>query len=76
MTDTWQCDKCERNFVNIRERIELARKIRNGPTFDPQIQFYPADLFILVGFDFKGQPVWERNPLWHDEDGFYTGRTV
>jgi hypothetical protein len=34
MTDTWQCDKCERNFVNTRERIDLARKIRNGPTYE------------------------------------------
>jgi hypothetical protein len=48
-------------------------KLNRQTPFDPQIQFYPADLFILVGFDFKGQPIWERNPRWHNADGFYVG---
>jgi hypothetical protein len=55
-----------------REIIEQDSLRRRIP-FDSQTQFYPADLFILVGFDFKGQPIWERNPRWHTEDGFYIG---
>jgi hypothetical protein len=43
--------------------------------FDPQKQFYPADLFILKGFDIRGQPIKERNPRWHNPDGFYVRRT-
>lgn len=54
--------------------IEQDKAKRLSP-FDPQRQFYPPDLFILVGFDFKAQPIRERNPRWHDEDGFYTGRS-
>jgi hypothetical protein len=57
-----------------RDVIIEQDKLNRLKPFDPQIQFYPADLFILVGFDFKGQPIWERNPRWH-EDGFYIGRT-
>ena len=52
------------------EQDELNRQI----PFDPQKQLYPADLFILVGFDYRGQPIQERNPRWHDSDGFYIGR--
>ena len=39
----------------------------------PQKQFYPADLFILVSFDSKGQTIKEPNPHWYDEDGFFIG---
>jgi hypothetical protein len=45
----------------------------NRQPFDPQKQFYPPDLFILVGLDYKSQPIKERNPRWHTEDGFYIG---
>jgi hypothetical protein len=55
------------------EIIEQDKLNRQTP-FDPQKQLYPADLFILVGFDDKGQPIKERNPRWHTEDGFYIGR--
>jgi hypothetical protein len=55
--------------------IEQDKLNRQTP-FDPQIQFLPADLFILVGFNFKDQPVWERNPRWHTEDGFYIGSSM
>ena len=54
----------------IIERNELNRQT----PFNPQKQFYPADVFILVGFDSRGQPIKERNPRWHTEDGFYIGR--
>jgi hypothetical protein len=49
-------------------------KLNRQTPFDPQKQLYPADLFILVGFDSEGQPIKERNPRWHDEDGFFIGR--
>jgi hypothetical protein len=55
----------------IIEQDKLSRQI----PFDPQYQFFPADLFILVGFDFKGQPIYERNLRWHTENGYYTGRS-
>jgi hypothetical protein len=53
------------------EQDKLNRQI----PFDPQKQLYPADLFVLVGFDNRGHPIWERNPRWH-KDGFYTGRST
>jgi hypothetical protein len=55
-----------------RDQDRLNRK----STFDSEKQFYPADLFILLGFDSKGHAVKERNPRWHDSDGFYIGRSV
>jgi hypothetical protein len=55
-----------------QEQTEQDMRYRQTP-FDPQKQFYPADLFILVSFDSKGQPIKERNPRWHTEDGFYIG---
>jgi hypothetical protein len=48
-------------------------KINRQTPFDPQKQLYPADLFVLVSFDIKGQPIKERNPSWHTPDGFYIG---
>jgi hypothetical protein len=54
--------------------IEQDKLNRQTP-FDPQNQFFPADLFILVGFDSRGQPIYERNPHWHTEDGYYIGRS-
>ena len=33
-------------------------KLNRKSSFDPQKQLYPADLFIIVGFDSKGQPIW------------------
>jgi hypothetical protein len=58
---------------NQRKVIIEQDKLNRQTPFDPQKQFYPADLFILRGFDFKGQPIWERNPRWHTPDGFYIG---
>jgi hypothetical protein len=55
-----------------KSKIEQDKLNRQTP-FDPQKQFYPADLFILVSFDSKGQAIKERNPRWHTEDGFYNG---
>jgi hypothetical protein len=58
---------------NQRRSLIEEDKLNRQTPFDPQKQFYPSDLFILVGFDFKGQPIWERNPRWHTPDGFYIG---
>jgi hypothetical protein len=55
-----------------QEQTEQDKYNRQTP-FDPQKQFYPADLFILVSFDSKGQAIKVRNPRWHTEDGFYNG---
>jgi hypothetical protein len=55
-----------------RDKDKLNRK----STFDLEKQLYPADLFILVGFDSRGQAIKERNPRWHDSDGFYIERSV
>jgi hypothetical protein len=64
-------DKAQNAFIEI----DTNYRHRCPTPFDPQIQLYPADLFILVGFDSKGQPIWERNPRWHDSDGFYIGES-
>jgi hypothetical protein len=55
-----------------RDQDKLNRK----STFDLEKQLYPADLFILVGFDSRGQAIKERNPRWHDSDGLYIERSV
>jgi hypothetical protein len=60
---------------NQRKAIIEQDKLNRQTPFDPQNQFFPADLFILVGFDSKGQPIKERNPRWHTKDGFYIGRS-
>jgi len=60
---------------NRRKEIIEQDKLNRQTSFDPQRQRYPADLFILVGFDSKGQPIRERNPRWHTPDGFYIGRS-
>ena len=54
--------------------IEEDRLNRQTP-FDPQTQIYPTDLFILEGFDFRRQPIWVRNLRWHDDKGYFTGRS-
>lgn len=59
---------------NQRKAIIEQDKVNRQTPFDPQK--YPADLFILVGFDSKGQPIKERNPRWHNSDGFFTGRST
>jgi hypothetical protein len=58
----------------LRKAIIEHDKLNRQIPFDPQNQLYPADLFILVGFDSKDQHIKERNPRWHDSDGFYIGR--
>jgi hypothetical protein len=60
---------------NQRDALIEQDNLNRQTPFNPQKQLYPADLFILIGFDSKGQPIKERNPRWHDKDGFYTGRT-
>lgn len=30
MTDSWQCDTCDRHFNSSKNRIELVRKLRRG----------------------------------------------
>jgi hypothetical protein len=62
------------SYTKRQEEIIKQDKINRQTPFDPLKQLYPADLFILKGFDSKAQPIWERNPRWHNEDGFYTGR--
>jgi hypothetical protein len=59
---------------NQRNALIEQDKLNMQTPFDPQKQLYPADLFILVGFDSKGQPIKERSPRWHTPDGFYIGR--
>lgn len=59
---------------NQRKVIIEQDKLNRHIPFDPQKQLYPADLFVLVDFDSIGQPIQERNPRWHDSDGFYIGR--
>jgi hypothetical protein len=56
---------------NHRKVIIEQDKLNRQIPFNTQIQLYPADLFVLVGFDSKGQPIKERNPRWHDDDGYY-----
>jgi hypothetical protein len=61
-----------------KERIQIALEIdeRNreeGKSFDPTINIFPADLFILKGFKDRCEPKWERNPRYHDENGYYIG---
>ena len=68
-----------RELPNLQQQDQTKRlieqdKINRQIPFDPQKQLYPADIFILVGFDYKGQPIKERNPRWHDSDRFYIGR--
>jgi hypothetical protein len=65
------------NLQQQNQRTEIDQdKINKQTPFDPQNQLYPADLFILVGFDSKGQAIKERNPRWHTKDGFYVGRSA
>jgi hypothetical protein len=60
---------------NQRKAIIEQDKLNIQTPFDPQKQFFPADLFILVGFDSLGQAIKERNPRWHTKEGFYIGRS-
>lgn len=60
---------------NQRKIMIEQDEINRQTPYDPRKQLYPADLFILVGFDSKGQPTKERNPRWHTPDGFYIGRS-
>jgi hypothetical protein len=60
---------------NSRKAFIEQDKLNRQTPFDPQKQFFPADLFILVGFDSKGQPIKDRNPRWHTKDGYYIGRS-
>jgi hypothetical protein len=55
-----------------RAIIEQDRLNQLTP-FNEKTQFLPADLFILKGFR-GGQPVYERNPRWHDDKGYFIGR--
>jgi hypothetical protein len=66
--------KYEKVCINGCGKVIEQDKLNRQTPFDPQKQLYPADLFILVGFDAKGQPIKERNPRWHTPDGFYIGR--
>jgi hypothetical protein len=63
------------SYTKRQEEIIKQDKINMQTSFDPVKQLYPTDLFILRGFDSKAQPVWERNPRWHDAEGFYGGRS-
>jgi hypothetical protein len=63
------------NLFQEQQRQRKLDKLNREKPFDPLKQFYPADLFILVGFDFKGQSIKERNPRWHDSNGFFIGRS-
>ena len=31
MTDSWQCDICERYFTGTKNRVQLMRKLATGP---------------------------------------------
>jgi hypothetical protein len=71
--DDYQLIQQTRAIEEQRVIIEQDRENRKI-TFNTETQYYPADLFILKGFSF-GQPVFERNPRWHDSKGYFTGRT-
>ena len=58
----------------LQLRLLLEEEQQQTP-FDPRTQIYPADLFILEGFDFRRQPIWVRNPRWHDDKGYFIGRS-
>jgi hypothetical protein len=66
------------NLQQQNQRMVLIDrdKLNRQTPFNPLKQFYPADLFILISFDFKGRPILERNPRWHTKDGFYSGRSA
>jgi hypothetical protein len=69
-----------KGMTNLQQHIQRESfieqdKLNRRTPFDPENQFFPADLFILVGFDSKGQPIYERNPRWHTKDGYYIGRS-
>jgi hypothetical protein len=64
------------NLYQEQRKQRDQDKLNRESTFDPEKQLYPADLFILVGFDSKGQAIKERNPRWHDSDEFYIGGSV
>jgi hypothetical protein len=66
------------SYCYTKRQLEIIKqdKLQRQTPFNPLKQLYPADLFILKAFDSKAQPVWERNPRWHDADGFYTGGSV
>jgi hypothetical protein len=61
-------------YTKRQEEIIKQDKLNGQTPFNQLKQLYPADLFILKAFDSKGQPIWECNPRWHNEDGFYIGR--
>jgi len=63
-------------MTSIEEQRAILEqdKLNQQTPFNPEKQFYPADLFIFKGFSF-GQAVWECNPRWHDYKGYFTGRT-
>lgn len=63
------------NQQSQRKAIIEQDKLNRQTPFDPQKQLFPADLFILIGFDSKGQPIYERNPRWHTDNGYYTERS-
>lgn len=56
-----------------QKRIVEEDKLNRQSTWDPKIQILPADLFVSVGFK-EGRPIYERNPRWHDDKGYFIGR--
>jgi hypothetical protein len=50
---------------NQRKAIIEQDKLNRQTPFDP-----------LVSFDSKGLPIYERNPRWHTNDGYYIGRPM
>jgi rubredoxin len=34
MTESWQCEVCGQHFTSTENWIELARKVRNGRSFE------------------------------------------
>ena len=60
--------------IKEQNAIIEQNKLNRQTSFDPQIQICPADLFILEGFDSRCQPIWIRNPRWHDSRGYFVGK--
>jgi hypothetical protein len=63
------------NGLNYKHVLIEEDKLNGQTPFDPRTQIYPADLFILEGFDSRRQPIWVRNPRWHDDKGYFIGRS-
>jgi hypothetical protein len=57
------------NSTEEQKAVIEEDKLNRQTCFDLRTQIYPADLFILEGFDSR------RDPRWHDDKGYFIGRS-